>query len=95
VGAEALADALGARRAAAEREHRRHRVGERLDGELLLVLAERGLAALREDLRHRGVELVLDLAVEVDEGPPDALGHFRADGRLPGAHEADERDVTI
>ena len=37
---------------------------------------------------------LLDDRVDRDELPAEPLGELRAERRLPGAHEADERDVT-
>ena len=35
-----------------------------------------------------------ELSVEVDEGPSTEARRFLADGRLPRAHEADEREMS-
>ena len=79
--------------AAAEREHRGDGIRERLDRQVLLELAEPGLAALGPERRDRGAELPLELEVDVEERPPQARRRLRAQARLAGAHEADERDV--
>jgi hypothetical protein len=38
---------------------------------------------------------LLDLLVEVVEGPPDPLGEIGSERRLPGAHEPDQGDVPV
>jgi hypothetical protein len=38
---------------------------------------------------------LLDLAVDVDERPAEPLRERRTERRLPGAHEADQGDVTV
>jgi hypothetical protein len=48
-----------------------------------------------EELRDRPPVLRLQLAIEVDEGPAEAVGHLCAQGRLAGAHEADEREMSV
>ena len=88
--AESLPRLLGEHRPAAERDHRR-RPGEGLGDDLLLEAAELGLSAL-EELRDGPVQ-PLDLGVGVHEGPGRALGDLAPDRRLPGPHEADEREV--
>ena len=90
--AQRLPDLVGADGAAAERDHRRARRVEGVAGVLRLAEAERGLAAGHEDLRDR--LLPLDLAVDVDERPPELLRERGAERRLARAHEADQRDVT-
>ena len=60
---------------------------------LRLAQAERCLAAGLEDPRDR--LLALDLAVDVDERPPELLRERGAERRLARAHEADQRDVTV
>jgi hypothetical protein len=90
---EALAHAQRRRRSAAEDDHGRNGIGERLDRQLLLVLAKGGLAPFGEDLRDRRVELGLELAVEVHERAVEPRRHLRADGGLAGAHETDQGNV--
>ena len=57
------------------------------------TLAERGLALSLEELRDLALG-VLDLVVDVDERAAEPPCDLRADSRLPGAHEPDERDVA-
>jgi hypothetical protein len=64
----------------------------RLADETRLELAERRLAPLGEDLRDRSLG-ALDLLVDVDERPTEALRDLGTDGRLAGSHEADQHDV--
>ena len=71
---ERLADLSASHRAAAERDHARAAPRAALGDGVLLELAELGLAPLREELRDRRASSPLDLAVEVDERPPEALG---------------------
>jgi hypothetical protein len=88
-----LPDALRPERAAAERDHRGPRVLQRLDRDVLLRLAEPLLPALLEDLGDGLAALPLELRVDVDERPADALGNLGPHGRLAGAHEADQHEV--
>jgi hypothetical protein len=80
--------------APSESDHRRVRPlqhGKRL---ALLVPAELALAALLEELGDRLAELLLDCAVDIDEGAAEPHGDGGPERRLPGAHEADQRQVT-
>ena len=54
-----------------------------------------GFAALGEELGNRHPHNFLDLCVEVDELASDPRGDLYPDGRLAGAHEADQRDVPV
>jgi hypothetical protein len=38
---------------------------------------------------------MLDLAVEIDQPAPEPPGDLGSEGRLPRAHEADQRDVPV
>ena len=89
-----LADSGARDRAAAERDHGGLPAGEPLDGRRLLEDAELELAAPREDLWNRLVQLALELAVEVDELASETMGELDPGGRLARAHEADEGDVA-
>ena len=60
---------------------------------LRLAQPERSLAAGLEDPRDR--LLALDLAVDVDERTPQLLRERGPERGLPGAHEADQRNVTV
>ena len=81
-------------RTAAQRDHDRLRRLEHPGGEALLGLAKRAFAAL-EELRDRRARLPLDLDVEIQEAPSQAVRHRSAERRLARAHEADERDVPV
>ena len=48
-----------------------------------------------EQLGDGHARVLLDRPVEIDEVAPDPLGQLRAQGRLAGPHEADQRDVAI
>ena len=61
----------------------------------LLLQPERGLAAAFEELRNRRPELLLEVAVQIDERTAETSGHFWAECRLACAHEADEGEVTV
>ena len=39
--------------------------------------------------------VALDLAVDVEERPPELLRKLLADGGLAGTHEPDQSDVTV
>ena len=93
--AERLADLRARHRPTAQRNDLWRAVPERLERGLLLAHPELDLAPLREDLRDRLAQLALDLAVEVDESPAQALGDLQAERRLAGAHEADEGEVAV
>ena len=93
--AQRLPHALGEDGAAPEREHGGNGLRQRLDREVLLELPEPGLAALGPDVRDRHPQLPLELEVDVEERPSQACGGLRAEARLAGAHEADERDVPV
>jgi hypothetical protein len=82
-------------RAAAERDYGRPVPPQGSAHGFGLEHAEGGLASLAEDLRHRPARLPLDLAVEVDELTLKAAGDLPPDGRLAGAHEADQGDVLV
>ena len=82
-------------RTAAERDHGRHGRIESLTRELLLDRAELDLAARREDRGDRRRRVPLDLGVEIDERTREAGGNPAAERRLPGAHEADERQMAV
>ena len=56
---------------------------------------ERPLADLVEDLGNARAVAPLDLLVERDDGPREPLAELRRDRRLPGSHEADEREVHV
>src|SRR5205809_792986 len=52
-------------------------------------------AALLEELGDGGAQILLEVAVEVDERPPETLGDLRTERRLARTHEADEREVAV
>ena len=78
-----------------EREHRRTLVLERRERGLGLEQAELDLAPCLEQLRNRLARRTLELAVEIDEPPPEPVGDLEAKRALAGAHEPDERDVPV
>ena len=86
-------DLVGRDRAAAERDHRGRARAQRRKRVLGLARAERRLAAGLEDPRDR--LLALDLAVDVDERTAEPRRQLLAEGRLAGAHEADQGDVSV
>jgi hypothetical protein len=90
--AEALARDGREHRPAPERDHR-VRLGEQPPDDALLERPERGLPVLVEDRRDAAAGLALDLAVGVEERPPEPRGQILAGRGLAGAHEADERQV--
>src|SRR5581483_4466960 len=74
--------------------HARRRHGapsEREHDCIRLALAERTLAVVAEDLGDRLARRLLDELVRVDDRQADGAGC----GRLPRAHEPDERDVLL
>ena len=79
--------------AAAGRQHLRAAVEKAADDPALAV-AEIGLAVALEDLVDGGVGGLLDLAVGVDEGQPEAGGEPPSDRGLAGAHHADHDEGT-
>jgi hypothetical protein len=48
-----------------------------------------------EELRDRPPVLRLQLAIEVEERPAELVRDLGAKGRLAGAHEPDEREVSV
>ncbi len=90
---QCLPDLVGADCAAAERDHGRRRRAQRLERVFRLAQPERSLAARLEDPRDR--LLALDLAVDVDERPPQLFRERGPQRGLPRAHEADQRNVTV
>jgi hypothetical protein len=92
---EQPASRLARHRAAAQGDDCGVRLSQRPADGLGLQHTEGGFAPLAEDLRDRPPGLPLDLAIEVDEFAPQAVGDLAADGRLAGAHEADEGDVPV
>jgi hypothetical protein len=80
--------------AAAQRDDHRFRRGQHPRGEALLGLAKLAFPAL-EELRDRRARLTLDLDVEIEEAPAQAVRHRRSERRLPRPHEPDERDVSV
>jgi hypothetical protein len=93
--AESSPDLLRLDGAAAERDDRGALVDERLERGLGFEQAEFRLAALAEHLRDRLTQRALELAVEVDEPPAEALRRLRSERGLARAHEADEREVPV
>src|SRR5262249_35061345 len=81
--------------ASAEREHRRLRRGQQAADHGRLGAAEGGLALGREELRDAEVNRLLDAAVDVDEGPPEARRDLSAERGLPRAHEPDEGQMSV
>ena len=85
------AHALGAERAAAERDRGPGlRAVEELERDLLLQRPELPLAALGEQLRDRAPGTTFDLRVGVERGRVQRAGG----GRLARAHETYEDDRT-
>jgi hypothetical protein len=80
-------------RPTAERDHGRIRQTQRRKRVSLFLQTESRLAPLLEELGDRPAQLLLEVAVEIDERPAEALGDLRAERRLAGAHEAHERQV--
>ena len=80
-------------RPSAEREHC-IRLSEQAADHALLERPERRLAVLLEDRGDRPAGLPLDLAVGVQERPPQPGGQRLARARLARAHEADQREVA-
>jgi hypothetical protein len=93
--AERRADSAALHRPAAERHHRGAARTQHLDSGCLLELPELGFAAALEYLRDRRAGAELDLAVEVEEPPAEALGDLQPECRLARAHEADEGEVAV
>src|ERR671918_433081 len=92
---ESDARQLRAERAASELDDRGDSSREGLHRRALLQLAERFLTTLREEIRDRDLTLLLEDRVDRDERPAELRGETGAEGRLPGAHEADERNMAI
>jgi hypothetical protein len=82
-------------RAAAERDDRGRRLAEGLARERRLGDPELHLAALREERSDRDLRTPLQQPVGVDRAPSDPRRHLLGERRLPGAHEADEREVAV
>src|SRR6476646_7969514 len=80
--------------APSERYYARLRRAAAFTREARLELAERRLALLREEIPDRPVRS-FDLFVDVVERPPEPPRDLRPDGRLAGAHEADEHYVPV
>src|SRR5262249_21446266 len=91
--AEVGPDRYGLHRSAAECDHGRVRQAQRRERAALLLQAERPLPVPLEELRDRSAEVVLELAVEIDERPAQTRGHLGPERGLARAHEADEREV--
>jgi len=92
---ERTADRFRLDRSAAEGEHRRALVAQRVQRRLGLEHAELRFASLLEDLRYRLVQRPLQRQVEIDETAPDAVRDLHSERRLARAHEADQRDVLV
>src|SRR6202042_1906528 len=74
-----------------ECDHRaRARLLEQSADELLLGSPERGLSVRAELLGHRVAKLLFEQAIAVECLHSQRGRHFAGDGRLAGAHEADE-----
>ena len=91
---ERRARALGEDGPAAERHDDGLAVAEHVVDGRLLERAEGGLPVVLEELRDRPARAGLQLAVEIDEAPPEPCGGLAPEGRLARAHEPRERDVT-
>ena len=63
--------------------------------ELHFQLPEFGFATLGEELGDGASGTPFDLDIEVYERSAEALGHGPPDGRLSGARESDEHEMTI
>ena len=86
-------DLVGPDGAAAQRDDSGWARPQRVDGVLRLAQPKCRLTAGLEDARDR--LLALDLAVDVEERPPQLLRKLLADGGLAGTHEPDQSDVTV
>jgi hypothetical protein len=84
------ADPLGPQRPAAERDHPAVGALEQLAGDLLLARPERRLALAVEHVGDRLAQLLLEEPVRVLGLLAQSRGDLVGDGRLAGAHEADE-----
>ena len=58
-------------------------------------LRKYGSPCVREDVLDRHLLRRLDQLIEVEEGSADARRQLAPDGRLAGAHEADEVDFHV
>src|SRR5205807_8825735 len=73
-------DRRGLHGSAAESDHGRVGQPQRCDRVAFLLQSELRLAALLEELGNRRAEVLLEVAVEVDERTPDPFGDLRPDG---------------
>ncbi len=92
--AQRLAHALGAERAPAERDHARA-AGERLEHDLLLALAERGLTLAGPEHVDRLAERGGELRVGVPQRDAEQARGLAGARRLAGSHEAGEDEAAI
>jgi hypothetical protein len=93
--AQRLSDLRCLDRPTPEREHGRALALERRQRRLGLEQPELDLAALLEQLRNRLPHRTLELAIEIDQSPPEPLGDLDTQDAFAGAHEPDERDVPV
>ena len=80
---------------ASELDDHRHAPAQHVGRDVLLELPECRLATTREEIRDRHPGAVLDERVNGEERPSEPGRKNRTERRLAGAHEADERDVTV
>ena len=91
MGRESGAHARRGDAAAAERDHvLRAGAGEQLAHQLLLLHSEGGLAVQLELACQRMTETLSEQLVAVERRGAKRLGELGGDGRLAGAHEADQ-----
>ena len=60
-----------------------------------LALAKVALTVLREDVLDRDLLRRFDQLIEIEKGSADARRQLAPDGRLAGAHEADQVDFHV
>jgi hypothetical protein len=92
---EDVPDRRGLDRPAAEGNHGRLREMKCSNRLALLLEAEVVLPGLLKELGDRLPQSLLELPVEIDERPAETIGDLRSKRRLPRAHEADEREVSV
>ena len=59
-----------------------------------LALQERVATEIGASVEQQA-PVVANAPVEVYEAPPETPSHLRAEGRFTGAHEADQREMTV
>ena len=94
IGAAVLARLVVHVGPAAHRQHRRP-AAQKPRHDALLAFAKIRLAVLGEDLRDAEIGGLLDLGVGIEEREMQEVGEPPADGRLAGAHHADQHDAAF